>query len=1562
MTSLHFLSRFEKQRFQRISHLFKSRRRNVAFDGRRTLGLWQSETCEQRVLLTTPIFINEFHYDDTGADANEFVEVAGPAGTELDGYLIALYDGATGSNYKTIELKEAIPDQDDGVGTLVFYAEGILDSVGGMALVDDQGSVLQFLSYEGAFTATDGPAQSMMSTDIGLDEDPAVSEGLSLSLQGAGGAYEDFLWGVVTATPGAKNNGQNLYPEIAPSVITVTTAVDENDGHLDSTTGTGVSLREAIIAANENPNLNTIIFDASLNGTPIQLTLGGGDDVAAVGDLDITSPVSIVGNGIANTTISAGADIDDLANTPGIQDRIFDVTTNGTLSLNGLGLTGGNSGTGGAILARNSGALNLTDTRVFGNYTSSGGGGLSIFLDSVVSIMNSTIEDNRAQGTGGGIFSRGQITMTSSTLSGNEAGTSGGGIFQNQNGVFNTELSTISGNTATDSGGGIYANTPGTVNLRTTTVSDNMANFGAGLFSRATVLIRDSTLSGNQASESGGGAHFATGTVKIINSTVSSNTAGSLGGGVYNEAATVTARNATIAMNVAMVAGGGISLGSSTSGDTFSLFNTIVAGNTKQGSTQSDIEGDDVHAASAYNIVTDSFLTAGGMTNGQNGNQIGRILTFVIDPALIDNGGPTQTHRAVGFAIDRGSNALALDENDQPLATDQRGELRRRLDVVDIGAMEGTSTSIGVTTAADVVDQFDGVVSLREAIVAANSTAEAATISFDASLDGTPIVLSRSGINEDESVSGDLDVSSDITIVGRGRTNTIIDGGADIDDIANTPGIGEAVFHVLSGASLHVDAVTITGGNRVASSGSNVNGGGIYSSGSVVTIVNSEVSRNLGYRGGGVHSDHFLTITDSVIANNQAHTGGGIHSSRRLTLLGTTVSHNISQALGGGIYARRTQFYESEIRQSTISENTAGTNGGGIAVDVGLIIDSTLWGNTSQSGGGVYALGEDADLTVINSTISGNSANYNAGGIGLISLDPQRLRVVNSTIYANRAGTGAGIRLSSNSTATIDNSIIAGGENGSDIQIYFGTTLTGTHNIIEDGQNLGSLTNTITGDPMLGTLADNGGPTLTHAPVPNSPALNRGNNNKAVDENLAPLSTDQRGSGFDRIITRVDIGAFEGFIDPRTSIVGFTNGNWWLTRPDGSGDYTTAVAASGPASSFRKVLTGDFNGDGIDDLACWLNNGEWRVGLGDSEGNFTFSTWTTWTHPSIKEIHVGDFNDDGLDDIIGLFEIPNRNRGRWWVGVSDGDRFANRSWGDFGNFSGLLDVAVGNFDGVKGDDLALITATGNIFMVKTSNSSFQYLFSHNWSVNSGFNFFQAGDFNGDGRDDLVAVFGNGADKSIFVAKSLGPATGFASLKFADLTATQSFDSFVVGDFNGDGKDDVAARLNTTKWWLGLAGVNVFNFTFGTTWSFASNGVHDIHVGSTNGDANSDILGRDSNGNWYSAEANGTSLVNRVVETWASVNWQYVNGGDYSTPPAAPPSLDGTFSPQAAIQTTDVQPDLAKRWSAPAEPGRVYHIPSDSVQLEIGLEHRPTSNPEDYRAFGEEKFLDLLFDA
>ena len=137
------------------------------------------------------VFINEIHYDNTGGDIGEAIEVAGTAGTDLSGWSLVLYNGSNETVYNTQSLNGIIPDQDGGYGTLSFAISGIQNGApDGIALVDDAGDVIQFLSYEGSFVAVGGAADGMTSEDIGILEASDSPVGSSLQLIGFGSTYK----------------------------------------------------------------------------------------------------------------------------------------------------------------------------------------------------------------------------------------------------------------------------------------------------------------------------------------------------------------------------------------------------------------------------------------------------------------------------------------------------------------------------------------------------------------------------------------------------------------------------------------------------------------------------------------------------------------------------------------------------------------------------------------------------------------------------------------------------------------------------------------------------------------------------------------------------------------------------------------------------------------------------------------------------------------------------------------------------------------------------------------------------------------------------------------------------------------------------------------------------------------------------------------------------------------------------------------------------------------------------------------------------------------------------
>src|SRR5688500_11278496 len=162
-------------------------------------------------------WINEFHYDNPGTDTGEFIEIAAPAGTDLSGWSIVLYNGANGLMYNTKALSGIVPNQQNGFGTLTFSypVDGIQNgSPDAIALVNNLGQVVEFISYEGPFTAasgaTNGPAAGMTATQI-TPAEPGAAGGTSIGRVGTGDEASDFTWALINDdTPGGVNVGQSF--------------------------------------------------------------------------------------------------------------------------------------------------------------------------------------------------------------------------------------------------------------------------------------------------------------------------------------------------------------------------------------------------------------------------------------------------------------------------------------------------------------------------------------------------------------------------------------------------------------------------------------------------------------------------------------------------------------------------------------------------------------------------------------------------------------------------------------------------------------------------------------------------------------------------------------------------------------------------------------------------------------------------------------------------------------------------------------------------------------------------------------------------------------------------------------------------------------------------------------------------------------------------------------------------------------------------------------------------------------------------------------------------------
>jgi CSLREA domain-containing protein len=296
----------------------------------------------------------------------------------------------------------------------------------------------------------------------------------------------------------------------------------------------------------------------------------------------------------------------------------------------------------------------------------------------------------------------------------------------------------------------------------------------------------------------------------------------------------------------------------------------------------------------------------------------------------------------------------------------------------------------------------------------------------------------------------------------------------------------------------------------------NNSGEGIVNHNNVTTILTT--SKVTGNSGRGISNDGGgLTLTNSTVSGNE---GGGIFQARGgATLTLVRVVDNSTSFKGGGIFVGAVG--SMTLRNSTVARNSA-TDGGGIAVRGGTITitRSTIAGNSATNwGGGILNLNivrQGSDLAVTNSTISGNSASTGGGIYNSGDLAGAIATLTNSTVARNSATrAGGGISQESSSSGLfLRNTLVAQNTapTGPDVSNDEQGFVDARFNLIGDGSGSG-ISNTNGNqvgtssspiDPRIGPLANNGGPTRTHALLAGSPAID------AASSADCP-ATDQRG-------------------------------------------------------------------------------------------------------------------------------------------------------------------------------------------------------------------------------------------------------------------------------------------------------------------------------------------------------------------------------------------------------------------------------------------------------------------
>jgi len=532
----------------------------------------------------------------------------------------------------------------------------------------------------------------------------------------------------------------------------------------------------------------------------------------------------------------------------------------------------------------------------------------------------------------------------------------------------------------------------------------------------------------------------------------------------------------------------------------------------------------------------------------------------------------------------------------------------------------------------------------------------ARTLTVDGDIDGNgspditidPGTAGPAGIFND---GGDLTLAG--LIVSGGSNGGILNGNGSLtlqdSTVSGNGGFGVLTYgEILGSATAAISGSTIQGNGA----GGVINDAASYGS-SLLTIANSSVSGNsansLGFppAAAGVSTiaieggSATTRISDSSISGNIVSGPAGVagvlnfaykYGSAATSIDQSQVSQNQGGGAGGLVDIAFGGYATLDISSSTISSNSGIVAGGivnGAANYSGdvtasgyaytMVLGSTLSGNTGQYYGALlqYDAGGYGYVGIANSTVSGNTSGsggvihnafYVRQGPPIVSSifasisgqpiarstgrAPQYtvLQLLNTTISDNTTAGGAAL-LDDAATSLVENSIIANTTGGADC---VGTLELNGLNLIEDG----SCSPALTGDPQLGPLADNGGPTLTQLPAATSPVVNAGDDSAAA---AYPLVTDQRGTGFGRFNGQVDLGALELRYDLQLQkSVALT------VDADNSGNFSP-----GDTLTFTLTLT-NLGVDGASGIVVSdpLPSGFSLTGNSPSQGSFTDPLWT----------------------------------------------------------------------------------------------------------------------------------------------------------------------------------------------------------------------------------------------------------------------------------------------------------------------------------------------------------------
>lgn len=825
--------------------------------------------------------------------------------------------------------------------------------------------------------------------------------------------------------------------------------------------------------------------------------------------------------------------------------------------------TGASPGNGGALHITGPAHVNVSNATVTDNIAAAEGGGFWNSAVGSLTVIDSTFTGNSAAGNdadqgGGALFNDGnesgggEMTVVDSTISDNSAtGTagSGGGILATVGSKLHISGGVISNNTANRAGGGIEVNAmpeaiayatiegvtfsgnstgaapgnggalhitgPGEVKVTNATVTGNTAAAeGGGLWNSVvgTLWVLDSELTDNIASgaeaDQGGGALFNDGgTMHVANSIVTNNTAdgasGSGGGLLATAGGMVTISNSEFSDNVSNRAGGAIEVRGTA--ETMAMVKLEFVDFMNNSTGDAPGNGGAIHITGQADVTVN-----GGMATGNSAAAEGGAFWNSAVGMLTVKNVSLENNVASGADADQGGGALF---NDGGMMTVYNSYIANNMADGASGsgggilAVPGSEITItGGTIISNTANRAGGAIEV-------NGTEDA---HVTAMINGVQMMNNMAGAAPGN--GGALHIT--------GVADVTVNGGLVMGNMASAEGGGLWNSGV---GTLTIDGTAILA-NTASGNDADQGGGGLFNDGGAMMVSNAIIRGNVadgtaGSGGGILNNMGTLTVIDSTIAGNTSNrAGGGVedNAGAMVRLHNVRLLKNSTGAApgnGGGLHI--TGAGTVEVLNSTVAENSAAAEGGGLwnsGVGTLMVSGTTLNKNmttassadtdaAAQGGGALF--NDGGELTVSNSTLTGNMASNGSGG-GLLNVAGTST-VIHVTI-ADNADSGI---VNTTGTVALANSIVT--NNGTDC---VGAVSTNTPNLDSDG----SCNASITGDPMLGMLANNGGKTATLALMDGSPAIDAADTTSCV---AAPVNgVDQRDAARPQGAA-CDLGAFE---------------------------------------------------------------------------------------------------------------------------------------------------------------------------------------------------------------------------------------------------------------------------------------------------------------------------------------------------------------------------------------------------------------------------------------------------